>query len=78
MRSNCLLYAVRQWITHGGYLLLRKSRYGWWPHALWSRDLTVLSEFVPLAPRRRWLPPLWFKGMVRVRLMVEAGEPPTR
>jgi hypothetical protein len=66
MRCNCLVYALRKWFTHGGYVVMRRSRYGWWPHFLWSPDLLQFFAFVPVKrPHRRWLPPLWFKGSER-------------
>lgn len=39
MRSNCLIFALVKWRKYGGYLVIRKSRYGWWPHFIWCRDL---------------------------------------
>jgi hypothetical protein len=75
-RSNCLLYAVRQWWTLGGCLVVRKSQYGWWPHFLWSQDLVQFFAFVPVQKaRRRCLPPLWFAGRaVRVKVNGDTGE----
>lgn len=63
-RSNCLVFALAKWFRHGGYLIVRRSRYGWFPHFLWARDLGELEveQFVPLDPRRRLLPPLVFRG----------------
>jgi hypothetical protein len=69
--SNCYLYALRQWYWHGGYVVLAKSKYGWWPHALWSPDLRHFDEFVPDKPRRRWFPPLLFQGHVKTRFVEE-------
>ena len=75
-KSNCLLFVLQAWWTDGGYVVLRQSRYGKWPHALWSPDLRTFSEFVPnrshleeLMARPWWLalirPPLWFDGHVK-------------
>ena len=67
-RSNCFVYAIRQFVTPGGYLVVRRSQFGPWPHVLWSPDLRTFSEFVP--PRYRppyWFPPLWFRGTVRTK-----------
>ena len=65
MYSNCLVYAIGQWVRHGGYLVLSRSRYGWWPHAEHTHDWRRFSVFVPLGPkRRRACPPLWFRGRV--------------
>ena len=65
--SNCYLFALRRWWTRGGYVVVRKSRYGWWPHALWSADLIDFYDYVPNAPRKRAFPPLLFRGTVRVK-----------
>lgn len=63
--GNCLCWALGQWRRHGGYLIVRRSHWGWWWHFLWSRDLTEFAAYEPAAPpRRRWLPPLWFRGQV--------------
>lgn len=65
MRSNCLAYACGQFLRRGGYLVIRRSRYGWWWHAEHTHDFRRFSVFVPLGPkRRRACPPLWFRGRV--------------
>jgi hypothetical protein len=63
--SNCLFWAVRQWAREGGYLLIRKSHYGPFPHFLWSADLKQFSSFVPLDPRHKLIPPPIFRGEVK-------------
>lgn len=62
MRSNCLIYAFRKFFKEGGYVLLRKSHYGWWPHFLHMNVGGLITHFSPEAPRKRFLPPLIFKG----------------
>jgi hypothetical protein len=65
--SNCFAYAVGQWWAHGGYVVVYRSHFGWWPHFLWSPDLKTFYEFMPVAPkRRRIFPPLWFRGTMRI------------
>ena len=67
MKSNCFIWAVRQWWREGGYVAARKSSYGPFPHFVWTP--TVSSEamsFVPVRPRRRLLPPLIFRGRVKI------------
>ena len=65
-RTNCLFWALARWARCGGYLLVRKSRWGPFPHFLWSPDAPpAVESFVPLMPRRRLVPPLLFKGTVR-------------
>ena len=72
MWSNCYLFAIQQWYRHGGYIVLTKSQYGWWPHAFHSEDLRRFTDFVPLAPkRRRWLPPLVFRGHIKIWIVEE-------
>jgi len=50
-RSNCLVFALHRWWTDGGYLILRRSHYGWWPHVLWTRSLSEAPlSYVPAKP----------------------------
>lgn len=65
VRSNCLVFALRQWWRFGGYIVLRRSHYGPFSHVCWSADLRMFEEFVPRDPRRRWVPPLFFLGYVQ-------------
>jgi len=52
----------------GGYLIIRKSDHGWWPHFLWSNDLYSFWAYVPLkrlVKCDKWkIPPVIFKGRV--------------
>ncbi|WP_153117388.1 hypothetical protein [Rhodocyclus tenuis] len=67
MASNCLLYALRLW-RYGtrDHLVIRRSHWGWFPHFAVFFELQdgsiVKKEYVPDAPRPRWIPPLLFKG----------------
>lgn len=62
-KTNCLLWALAQWHRRGGYVVFRRSDYGWWPHLLWSQDLKIFEDFSPFkAKRRRALPPIIFTG----------------
>ncbi len=64
--GNCLFYALRKWAREGGYLVIRKSHHGWWPHFLWSKDLKTFEQFGPPAPRSGlFLPPPVFRGYVK-------------
>jgi len=66
MISNCLFYALGKCWREGGYLVIRKSRFGWFPHFLWSPDLKEFWEFTPREPNHnRLLPPVFFHGVVR-------------
>ena len=74
--ANCLIWAlVMQW-RYGGYVCWRQSRYGWWPHAVWSMDRMVWWEYLPLhfAGRLKWWQVLWialFRGSPRMVMREE-------
>ena len=70
--TNCLLYAMSLWwrrMRKGQrvYFTVRKSDMGNFPHFLFGEErrgrLRIIS-YKPIAPRRRRLPPLFFKGRV--------------
>ena len=66
-KSNCLVFALHRVITRGGYLIVRRSRWGWWPHFLWAESLDPLriEHFAPVdGGRPRLFPPLVFKGHI--------------
>jgi len=68
-RSNCVLYAVSRFYYEGGWVLVRKSTHGFWPHFLYTPDGVTISEFRPvprLTARRHRFPPLIFEGTVHV------------
>lgn len=48
-KGNCLLYAVKQYISHGGYIAMRRGRLPFIPHFIWieSIDGAKWSEFKP-------------------------------
>lgn len=72
MAENCLTFAIRTW-RYGrvsDHLVIRRSHWGWFPHfavvfELENGDLEK-REYVPLSPRRRLLPPLFFKGVEKI------------
>ena len=74
MWSNCLfwswrLYWRRRRKGREGYLLIRRSRSGAFPHFLYAEfrrcgSLRVVS-FKPLAPKEKKLPPPLFRGSSR-------------
>lgn len=66
-RSNCLIFALSRYFNRGGYLLIRWSRWGRWPHFLWAESLNPLriEHFSPLGGGRpRLIPPLLFRGQI--------------
>lgn len=74
--NNCLLYALGKFMREGGYLIIRKSRFGWWPHLLHSSDLETITDFRPPAPSAdRWLPPLLYRGIVRTTIAGTGSKP---
>ena len=66
--SNCLIFTLNMWARYGGYVIVRKSRYGWWPHFMWAKSIEGLeiTEFTPerkaLSTDKLKLPPPLFKG----------------
>jgi hypothetical protein len=67
-RSNCFLYAVTQYARQGGGIVVVPSRFGWWPHFMWSPDGILFYEFNPTWDKKRWrfrIPPILFTGTVR-------------
>ena len=48
--SNCLFFALEKWFKFGGYLIIRKSKFGFWLHFMWSKDLkdADVEHFVPV------------------------------
>ena len=64
MKSNCLIYALLKWYREGGYLVIRKSRFGWWPHFLHMDTARKITHYSPQHKYNRWFPPLLFKGRV--------------
>lgn len=66
MVSNCLIFVLYQWFTKGGYVVVRRSHWGWFPHFIWSADLKRFQQFTPISEKRRYrlFPPLVFRGYV--------------
>lgn len=69
--DNCLTYALRAWryASATDHLVVRRSHWGWFPHFFLLIELQdgslVRKEYVPVTPRPRWIPPLFFKGIER-------------
>mgnify|MGYP001306874885 FL=1 len=67
--SNCVAFAVGRRLTHGGRIVVRRSKLWWGPHFLWQPpDGGPVQQFVPLDPDGWWL--VVFRGRVAV------GDPP--
>lgn len=79
--SNCLVFALWRWMTRGGYLVVRRSRFLWVPHFLWvppgGLEQAKVEHFVPIKPSsgRPWA--VWravmFRGRVRYCDRVECA-----
>lgn len=64
--ANCFWYALRRWWTEGGYVVMLWSAWTPFPHFVWSSDLITFWEWHPVRRRRRrWLPPVVFRGIER-------------
>ena len=71
MRSNCMAFAVALYVRrkrsgHEGYLVMRRSRWGCFPHILHAEQrksgaLRIVS-YIPIHPRRKPIPPALFDG----------------
>jgi hypothetical protein len=67
MRSNCLVWAIRQWHRNGGYLVIRRSHSGPFWHFMWSQNLRKVEGYSPIKRKYGWvavLDKLWFRGQV--------------
>lgn len=71
-RSNCLFFALalyrrRKGRGASGYVAIRGSHWGRFPHFLYVEQRSALRmiSYVPLDPRHKSLPPPLFVGMVR-------------
>lgn len=71
---NCLIFALRLWRRHGGYLMIRWSRFlVGVPHFLWAPDDALtgnkrIRHYVPVKPVRNrwaWSAALRFQGRVK-------------
>lgn len=70
MRSNCLLFAVLLYLRRArkgdaGYLVMRRSRHGAFPHFLYLHRGRRLISYCPRNPRHKLLPPPLFSGFVK-------------
>lgn len=74
--SNCLIYAVWRWIRRGGWLLMRRSHAGPYPHFAQTDELPEgmqVTHYVRKTVRRnKWQLPC-FDGHVKVDF---GGTPP--
>jgi hypothetical protein len=69
-RGNCLWFALGQVWKYGGYLIIRRSHHGLFPHFLWCPEGGLgdgrLEQFTPAVPNHHmFLPPPWYAGYVK-------------
>lgn len=70
MKNNCFFYALGLWVRRGGYLVVRKSRMGFFPHFIWCGDLknAEVLHFSPDVPKNhagKLFHKFWFKGSIK-------------
>jgi hypothetical protein len=66
LRTNCLLWAIRQWRRRGGYLTLRRADLALsFPHVGWMpRHGRYIYHYRPLDRSVRWPWP-WISGYIQ-------------
>lgn len=69
-RTNCLFWALALYLRRKrvGYVLVRRSRWGRFPHFLYGevrRGRWRIVSYVPVQPRHKECPPPVFAGRVK-------------
>jgi hypothetical protein len=65
-KSNCVVFAVKLYLRRKdkrGYLAMRKSDAGWWPHFLYFEKHHIVS-YRPTKPITHACPHAFFSGKV--------------
>lgn len=71
--SNCIIFAIKLYLRRRrkgeeGYLAIRRSRWGKFPHMLYGRvhnGRARVVSYVPINPKHKMLPPPLFHGRVK-------------
>lgn len=42
-KTNCIIFCFENYFKHGGYIIIRKSKYGWYPHFIWAKSIKNLK-----------------------------------
>lgn len=65
--NNCLFFAISKFIKHGGFIVIRKSKYGNWSHVMWSKDLITFEHYVPIKLPLKYplIQKFLFKGKIK-------------
>ena len=45
--SNCLIFALTQFFKRGGYIVIRKSKFGPWLHFMWTDSIDSYEHYKP-------------------------------
>lgn len=71
--TNCLIFSIRR-LCAGGYLIARKSRFGWWPHFMWAQsvDGIEVENLVPATPLK-WDELPWWQKILPVHVALFRG-----
>lgn len=74
MRSNCLIFAIQR-LCDDGYLIVRKSRYGWWPHFIYAKSIdgVEVENFVPFK-HIDWKSLPWWQRVIPVHIVLFKGK----
>lgn len=66
MWSNCIIETLKRFFKEGGYVAIRRSRLGVFPHMIWIKDLknAEIEHFVPTNAVYKLIPPPVFKGFI--------------
>lgn len=79
--ENCLTYALRMWRfgRSTDHLVIRKSHFGFFPHFAVIFELQdgylIKKEYVPINPKKRLIPPLFFKGVEKTTVYKKVNQP---
>lgn len=67
--SNCLFFVLAKWWKHGGYIIIRRSKQGPYPHFIWCEALNdaKIEHFVPDThkTKRSFKHKFVFNGIIR-------------
>jgi hypothetical protein len=69
-RSNCLLFAIALYLRRArrgdaGYVAIRRSKYGMFPHFMYLHRGRRFISYCPIDPRHKVFPPPLFRGRVK-------------
>jgi len=72
-RSNCLIFALRRFYAEGGYIIVRRSHFGWWWHFSWTRSLSEPPiAYVPQRPIE-WRKLPWILRILPLHTVIYRG-----